>query len=37
MNSKTGKTSFIGFPWDYKFALRAAQVLPDHDHFINKL
>ena len=37
MNSKTGKTSFIGFRWDYKFALRAAQVLPDHDHFINKL
>ena len=37
MNSKAGKTSFIGFPWDYKFALRAAQVLPDHDHFINKL
>ena len=37
MNSKTGKMSSAGLQLNYKFTLRAAEALADHDYCTNKL
>ena len=37
MNSKTGKMSSVGLQLKYKFTLRAAEALADHDYCTNKL
>ena len=37
MNSKTGKNSSVGLQLNYKFTLRAAEALADHDCCKNKL
>ena len=37
MNSKTGKMSSFGLQLNYKFTLRAAEALADHDYCTNKL
>ena len=37
MNSKTGKMSSVALQLNYKFTLRAAKALADHDYCTNKL
>ena len=37
MNSKTGKMPSVGLQLNYKFTLRAAKALADHDYCTNKL